>query len=297
MTDEKHTAKARALNLPISTKHCIELGRELRYRSVAAAKVYLENVISLKQPVPFKRFTRDMGHKRGPLSSGRYPIKAAKEFLSLVKLVESNALHNGLNSSSLKITQVISNRASVPMSGGRQRSGAKRTHLLISVEEGIKKSKSKKENSKKEELKKENKTVDSKTESKTADSKVDQTSSVTEDKIADTIDEAKVESVEEAVEKVRPKSHIAEDKVDAIAETLSNGSNVEAPGVEAKVEEAVVEVKTKAPVVNVPIKEFTSEELLKQAQAKAAELNKKEDNSKEVKDAEKYLSNYKSKVH
>ena len=129
-----HVASAQMRSLPISTKHSIEISRHLRFKTCASAKSFLEDVITLSKPVPFKRFTRDIGHKSG-MSSGRYPVKAAKAFLTLVKSVEKNAEDIGLDSSSLKIVHLLANKASIPMTGGRTKGATKRTHLEIKVAE------------------------------------------------------------------------------------------------------------------------------------------------------------------
>ena len=133
-TEQGHLAAAKALNLPVSTKHCIEICDSLRYKNVSYAKQYLEAVVSLKRPVPFKKFLHNMGHKKG-MSAGRYPTKAASEILKLLKSVEANAHFKGLNTSSLKITKLVANRAPNPFGGGRHRTGTKRTHVEVEVKE------------------------------------------------------------------------------------------------------------------------------------------------------------------
>lgn len=133
-TESGHLAAAKALNLPVSTKHCIEICRNLRFKDVSFAKQYLEEVVKLRKPVEFKRFIRNTGHKKG-MSSGRYPTKAASEILKLLKSVEANAHFKGLNTSSLKITKLIANRAPNPFGGGRHRTGTKRTHVEVEVKE------------------------------------------------------------------------------------------------------------------------------------------------------------------
>ncbi|MEK6905093.1 MAG: 50S ribosomal protein L22 [Nanoarchaeota archaeon] len=133
-TELGHLAAAKALNLPVSTKHCIEICDSLRYKDLSYAKKYLEEVVDLKRPVSFKKFIRNTGHKKG-MSSGRYPTKAASEILKLMKSVEANAHFKGLNTSSLKITKLVANRAPVPFGGGRHRTGTKRTHVEVEVKE------------------------------------------------------------------------------------------------------------------------------------------------------------------
>ncbi len=139
---KEHIAQASAKNLAISTKHSVEICNALRYKTVSYAKGYLEEVIDLSRAVPFKTFNTDVGHKKG-MAAGRYPQKAAKEFLRMVKSVESNAQSKGLNTSNLKIITLLSNKASIPATGGRHRRGTKRTHLEIEVKEVVSKKSSK----------------------------------------------------------------------------------------------------------------------------------------------------------
>ncbi|MFH1682401.1 MAG: 50S ribosomal protein L22 [Candidatus Woesearchaeota archaeon] len=140
ISGNEHLAKASVSNLSVSTKHSIELCRNLRYKTTARAKQILEGVIVLKKPIPFRRFTQDLGHKPG-IGAGRFPQKAASEFLKLINAVESNAQFKGLNTSSLKITKILANKASVPMTGGRHRTSTKRTNLEIEVREAKEKKK------------------------------------------------------------------------------------------------------------------------------------------------------------
>ncbi len=134
-----HVATAQMRSIPISTKHSVEISRYLRFKSSTAAKAFLEDVVTLSKPVPFKKFLNDLGHKPG-MSSGRYPVKAASAFLTLIKSVEKNAEDLGLDPSSLKIVHLLANKASIPMTGGRTKGATKRTHLEIKVAEVAKKS-------------------------------------------------------------------------------------------------------------------------------------------------------------
>jgi len=130
----EHIAKASAKDLPVSTKQCVEITRSLRYKNTGYAKKFLEEVSALERAVPYTKFHKDLGHKRG-MGPGRYPQKAAKEFLALVKAVESNAQVKGLDISNLKIIKLVANKASIPFTGGRHRHGTKRSHLEIEVAE------------------------------------------------------------------------------------------------------------------------------------------------------------------
>jgi large subunit ribosomal protein L22 len=142
MAQEKtgHVARARAVAAPMSTKHAIEICHHIRHTTTSAAKRALEDTINLTKAIPFKHFNRDLGHKPG-MAAGRYPQKAAAIVLSLVKSLEANAQDIGLDTSSLKISKAIANRAASPMTGGRRRTAAKRTHIELEVIEYSLKSK------------------------------------------------------------------------------------------------------------------------------------------------------------
>ncbi len=129
-----HTARARAVSAPMSTKQAIEICHHIRYKTTSVAKRALEDTISLKKAIPFKHFNRDLGHKPG-MAAGRFPQKAAKIMLNLVKSLEANAQDLGLDTSSLKISKAIANKAASPMTGGRRRTSTKRTHVELEVVE------------------------------------------------------------------------------------------------------------------------------------------------------------------
>ena len=162
---DEHIAKASAQNLAISTKHCIEISKFLRYRPLSFAKAYIEDVIEQKKAIPFKRFNRDVGHKAG-MAAGRYPVKAAKQFLALLNSVESNAQFKGLNTSGLKITKILANKASIPSTGGRSRTGTKRSNLEVEVKEVAAKKKEAPKKGVKKEVKQEVPKVEEKVEIK-----------------------------------------------------------------------------------------------------------------------------------
>ena len=73
-------ATAKSLNMPISTKHCIELARNIRYKTTKTAKRFLEGVVGLETAVPFRKFRRDMGHKSGKWLQGDSRKKQRKKY-------------------------------------------------------------------------------------------------------------------------------------------------------------------------------------------------------------------------
>ncbi len=132
----ENMAKASAKDLPISSKHAIEICNFIRSKNVQKVKAILEEVIKLKQAIPFKRFTEGCGHRKGDMLTGAYPEKASRFILEVVKSAEANAVNKGLNSSNLIIKHICANRGSHMFHQGRQgRRRFKRTHLEVVVEE------------------------------------------------------------------------------------------------------------------------------------------------------------------
>ncbi len=140
--NEEHMARALGRALPISTKQSVEICNYIKHKSVQRAKVMLDEVISKKKAVPYRRYNRSMGHKPGHISVGRYPMKASKEILALLESVEANAQVKGLNTSNLVIKHICAQKAGKQWHYGRQsRRLMKRTHIEIVVEERAEKKK------------------------------------------------------------------------------------------------------------------------------------------------------------
>ncbi len=149
----EHMAKAVGVLLPISTKHAVEICNMLRGKNLQEAKAFLEDVANMKKPVKFDRFSEGAGHKHG-MGPGKYPVKASKEILNLLKLVESNAQQKALETSSLVIIHICAKKGPRTWKYGRQtRVSMKRTSVEVAVEEKEKKAKPKKQSSAKEKAK------------------------------------------------------------------------------------------------------------------------------------------------
>lgn len=95
--DPERMARATGRELHISPKHSCEICRAIRGLPITSAIDLLENAISKKEAIPFRRFVSCVPHRRtngfskkrtGP---GRYPVKAAKEILRVIKSAQSNA--------------------------------------------------------------------------------------------------------------------------------------------------------------------------------------------------------------
>lgn len=106
------TARVKANELPVSPKHSIEIARFIKNRNTVEARAYLADVVALKKAIPFKRFNRNVAHKRGldKWDGGRYPVKAATAYIKLLESVEKNAEYIGLDATKLVITHAAANR-------------------------------------------------------------------------------------------------------------------------------------------------------------------------------------------
>ena len=100
------TSRSMGKELNISRKHAHELSRTIKGMKVKDARTFLENVSLLKQAVPFKRFNRDVPHRKGKMMSGRYPRKAAIEFLGVLENAEGNAIYQGLDPEKMRISHI-----------------------------------------------------------------------------------------------------------------------------------------------------------------------------------------------
>jgi large subunit ribosomal protein L22 len=130
------SAKAMGKDLPISPKVSIEICNFIRHKELDKAISILHRVQNKVQAIPYKRFPNAAGHKPGKgMAAGRYPIKAATEFLKLLENAKANASNQGL-SGTLKITHIAAQRANEPYRNrAKERVTFKRTHLEVIVTE------------------------------------------------------------------------------------------------------------------------------------------------------------------
>lgn len=130
---EENMVKAYGRSLPLSTKVSVEIANFLRGRTVSDAKLRLNRVINHDEAVPFKRFNNGVGHRKGNgMAAGRFPQKASKAFLELIRQLEANAQNSGLDEN-LKLQHIAVHKAPGQQKSGRRMS--KRSHIeLVAVE-------------------------------------------------------------------------------------------------------------------------------------------------------------------
>lgn len=102
--DETKAVRAMGYEIPISFKHAMEICRVIRGKKVPQAISFLEGVVQLRVPVPFRKHKKKVAHKNIPgWYAGRYPQKAANEILKVLKNLKANAEYKGLNAEELII--------------------------------------------------------------------------------------------------------------------------------------------------------------------------------------------------
>ncbi len=133
--DSEKTSKSIGKELHISKKHAHEISTAIKGMKVDDAREFLEDVSVLKQAVPYKRYKRNIPHRKG-MCTGRYPQKAAKDFLRVLKNAENNARYKGLDSENLRISHITTKtghtfRGIFPRAQGRT---TPKNHETVSVE-------------------------------------------------------------------------------------------------------------------------------------------------------------------
>jgi large subunit ribosomal protein L22 len=116
-------ARARGAEFPISPKKTYEVLNVIRGLPLERARSLLEDVVALRQAIPFRRYNQETAHKRG-LGPGRYPKKVAQAILQVLQNAESNAEYEGLDTDQLVIRVASCARgqirkASMPRAQGR----------------------------------------------------------------------------------------------------------------------------------------------------------------------------------
>ncbi|MEM1620240.1 MAG: 50S ribosomal protein L22 [Fervidicoccaceae archaeon] len=111
LADEALVAKAVARDLPLSVKRLVNLARAIKGMRLEEARSFLELVAAGKQPVPHWRYKGKTAHHRGVserwgVPQAKYPVKAARLLLKLLRNLEANAENKDLDLSRLRIIHV-----------------------------------------------------------------------------------------------------------------------------------------------------------------------------------------------
>lgn len=108
--DKARHVRASVREKSISHKHSREIAVAISGKSIDKAREFLENVVAKKEAVPYRRYHNEVAHRsniRDGFSAGRFPQKAAKEFLKLLDNLESNAEYKGMDLDRLRIVSAV----------------------------------------------------------------------------------------------------------------------------------------------------------------------------------------------
>lgn len=134
---KENMSRAKGIDLPISTKQSIEVCNYLRGRWIEKSIAFLKKVEKGEAAVPYKRFNKAVGHKKG-IGPGRYPLKTSREIRKILQSAQTNAQSKGLSTTNLKILHINANKASTPLHYGRRpRREMKRTHIEVVLVEAV----------------------------------------------------------------------------------------------------------------------------------------------------------------
>lgn len=111
LLDPARTAVASGRDLRVSYKDTVEVLNAIRGKRLEEAVKVLNDIISMRRPIPYRRFNRKVGHKKA-IASGRFPVKAAKAVLDVLKNAEANAEYKGLDTTRLWVVHAAAHKGS-----------------------------------------------------------------------------------------------------------------------------------------------------------------------------------------
>ncbi len=111
VADETKIAKAVARDVPVSPKKIVNLARVIKGMKLEEARKFLEDVIDKRQPVPQWKYKGKIAHHKGVsdrwrIPQAKYPVKAAKYMLKLLRNLEANAENKDLDIDRVRIIHV-----------------------------------------------------------------------------------------------------------------------------------------------------------------------------------------------
>jgi large subunit ribosomal protein L22 len=110
--DRERSVRCSGRELRISPKAATEICRTIKGMRIEEAKKMLEEVVSKKRPIAYRRYKTEVPHKSHSerWHAGRYPSKAAAKILELLEELQSNAEYKGLDIDRLRIVHAASQR-------------------------------------------------------------------------------------------------------------------------------------------------------------------------------------------
>ena len=138
--DPDKAAKAYGYELHCSLKDSVNLAHAIRGMKTEDARKYLEEIISMKRPLPAVFHNRKRAHQKG-IGPGSFPQKAARYMLKTVINAENNAEYKGFDVENMKISHISAYggrilKGTMPRAQGRATDKNKKTtNIEIIIEE------------------------------------------------------------------------------------------------------------------------------------------------------------------
>lgn len=126
---KKEIATVNATNSHVSTKYAVAICKFLKGKSIEKAIKDLEEVSNLRKAVPMKG---EIAHRKGKMMSGKFPVRASKEFIILLKSLMGNANQHDLDEPI--ITLAVANKGTTTY-GRMGRVQKKRSNIKIVASE------------------------------------------------------------------------------------------------------------------------------------------------------------------
>jgi large subunit ribosomal protein L22 len=137
--DAKSMVRIAGRNMPVSTKHSVEIARFLKGKQIDVAIRRLQASIDAKQAIPFRRYLRSISHKPGKIGPGRYPKLSSGYISGLLSNLKSQATGKGLDVTKLTIIHAAAQKGQKLWHYGRRHRARKNTNFEIVAKEVEKK--------------------------------------------------------------------------------------------------------------------------------------------------------------
>jgi large subunit ribosomal protein L22 len=124
--DAETTAKASGRDIPVKPKFAVNVAKALKGKTVKQARTFLENVVVMKEAVPFRVHKRQVKHRRGGIGPGQYPVNVAAAMLRVLNDAAANAEYKGLDPDNMYVWHAAAHRAA-PLPGFMPRAQGRAT--------------------------------------------------------------------------------------------------------------------------------------------------------------------------
>ena len=98
------TVKAMGRDMNVSFKDMVMVAEAIRGKKLQTAIQLMDDVVALKKSIPYRRFNKGIGHRKGcQFKLGKFPQKAAGYALKILKNLEANAEFKGFDPDKIKV--------------------------------------------------------------------------------------------------------------------------------------------------------------------------------------------------